>query len=63
LPHKDVKALMRKIQKKGWIVQLSGDSHYKLTSPTGQVTITGSSPSPTNFRNMKAQLKRMGYGE
>lgn len=57
----ELKKVLRALERQGWTATLRRGGHWKLTAPDGAPYFTGSSPSDRRgFRNMTADLKRMG---
>lgn len=56
------KELLKRLEAEGWTVELKTSGHRKLTSPTGAVVFTSSSPSDFRaIRNVERDLKRAGW--
>jgi predicted RNA binding protein YcfA (HicA-like mRNA interferase family) len=60
--HKDVRELVRAIEKQGWRVE-HGSGHLKAMSPDGETIVTlPTTPSGGRWRqNVISQLKRGGF--
>lgn len=54
--------ILKSCEKQGFTVELRRNScHYKITSPTGEIYFTGSTPSDSrSLKNMTSYLRRMG---
>jgi hypothetical protein len=60
---KDIKDLLKKIKKQGWVIKQSPKNcHYLAYSPDGKsiVTIAHSTNSPSSVRDAIGHLRRAG---
>ena len=59
----DVRALVRKLCKQGFSVELTKGGHLRVTNPAGQHINIANTPSDArSIRNLSARLKRdLGY--
>lgn len=58
---KDLRALFRDLEQRGWSVEVTGGNHYKLKGPRGQIVFCPGTPSDHRaLKNLKAMLRRQG---
>jgi hypothetical protein len=59
--NKEIKALVRLAQERGWSVTDTRNGHLKFQSPDGDIVFGPSTPSDwRSVKNMKAHLRRAG---
>jgi len=64
MPSKDLRQLMAKAQKQGWIVQRTRGNHLKWQPPRGRFVISAFSPSDQRaIKNIKRELQKNGFVE
>lgn len=57
----DHRELFKIARRQGWAVEQTRKNHVKLTSPTGQIYFTGSTPSDYRAgRNLASDLRKLG---
>ncbi len=59
---KEVKQLLRDLERAGWKSRKTGSGHNLVKSPEGKVVVVCDSPSDSrSLKNSMADLKRAGY--
>lgn len=62
MPSKDLRQLVTKATKQGWIIKRTGGNHLKWQPPRGQFVISSYSPSdPRAIKNIVRELEKRGY--
>jgi hypothetical protein len=57
---RDLARLLEPARGRGWSVQRTRSSHWKLRYPSGEILFTGSTPGgPASLRNFAADLRRV----
>lgn len=56
----DLRRLLKSARRRGWTVERTRGSHWKLRHPSGAVVVAGSTPScPRAVLNTRADLRRI----
>jgi predicted RNA binding protein YcfA (HicA-like mRNA interferase family) len=59
---KDIKQLIKKAEKQGWIVSLSKGGHLRWKSPDGKMLFCSATPGDVRMiKNHEAEMRRNGY--
>lgn len=58
----DTRLLLRELQRQGWRVQKTQNTHYKALAPDGKTTVLFSdSREPRSWFNTLSRLKKAGF--
>ena len=56
---RDLRRLLAEARSRGWLVERTRSSHWRLLHPSGALLITGTTPScPRALRNLMADMRR-----
>ena len=54
-----LKEVLSRAERDGWVIQLRRGGHYKLTHPCGAMVFTGSTPSDRRAtKNLEGNIRR-----
>jgi hypothetical protein len=58
---KDIRKLVRKLRRQGWVVAIARSGPWRLTSPSGERITCSMSPSdPHAYANVRSDARRLG---
>ena len=62
MSRREMRQLLRRVEKQGFATENTNGGHLKITSPEGKSIFASSSPSDGRaIKNLIAQLRRVGY--
>jgi predicted RNA binding protein YcfA (HicA-like mRNA interferase family) len=62
MSRREMRQLMRRVEKQGFTTENTNGGHVKITSPDGKPIFASSSPSDGRaIKNLISQLRRLGY--